>query len=156
MLVLINRGEHWQCGYVIAKGSADRLKALGIEKFRENIEALAPFMAGRTSELKSFGDVKLLIVAAGRLPLWHRPGLLCIGYAAHAMSPVGGAGKIKPPWIVRLFIHFPLPRRLPAGLINIRVPPRSLRRLRRHIPRRGSRLTGSGSPLVCLAKTFRP
>jgi 2-polyprenyl-6-methoxyphenol hydroxylase-like FAD-dependent oxidoreductase len=191
MLILINRGEHWQCGYVIAKGSTDRLKALGIEKFRENIAALAPYVADRTAELKSFDDVKLLTVAVDRLPTWHRPGLLCIGDSAHAMSPVGGVGinlaiqdsiatanllsealqghepvsdallasvqvrrewpvkvtqaiqvfiqnnviskvlggtgKIKPPWVVKLFIFIPLLRRLPARLIGIGVRPERVR-----------------------------
>jgi 2-polyprenyl-6-methoxyphenol hydroxylase-like FAD-dependent oxidoreductase len=187
MLVLINRGEHWQCGYVIAKGSTYRLKAQGIEKLRANIAELAPFLGVRAFELRSFDDVKLLTVAVDRLPTWHKPGLLCIGDSAHAMSPVGGvginlaiqdaiatanilsealrgegpvadadlarvqarrefptkvtqaiqvfiqkkvisrilggAGKIKPPWIVRLFIHVPFLRRLPAGLIGIGVRP---------------------------------
>ena len=187
MLVLIFRGEHWQCGYVIAKGSANRLRAQGIETLRENIAELAPFLAGRTSELASFEDVKLLTVAVDRLPVWHRPGLLCIGDSAHAMSPVGGvginlaiqdaiatanilsaplrgsgpvtdadlarvqgrrefptkvtqamqvfiqnrvisrvlgsSGKMKPPWLVRLFIYFPLLRRLPAGLMGMGVRP---------------------------------
>ncbi|ACK50331.1 monooxygenase FAD-binding [Methylocella silvestris BL2] len=92
MLVLINRGEHWQCGYVIAKGSADALKAEGIEALRARIRALAPFMSDRLAELASVDDAKLLSVAIDRLPLWHRPGLLCIGDCAHAMSPVGGVG----------------------------------------------------------------
>ncbi len=92
MLVLIFRGEHWQCGYVIAKGSANRLRAQGIEMLRKNIAELAPFLAGRTNELASFDDVKLLTVAVDRLPVWHRSGLLCIGDSAHAMSPVGGVG----------------------------------------------------------------
>ena len=187
MLVLIFRGEHWQCGYVIAKGSANRLRAQGIEMLRKNIAELAPFLAGRTNGLASFDDVKLLTVAVDRLPVWHRSGLLCIGDSAHAMSPVGGvginlaiqdaiaaanilsaslrgsgpvtdadlarvqvrrefptkvtqamqvfiqnrvisrvlgsSGKMKPPWLVRLFIYFPLLRRLPAGLMGIGVRP---------------------------------
>ena len=92
ILVLIYRGEHWLCGYVIAKGSANRLKAQGIEKLRENIAELTPFLADRVGELESFDNVKLLTVAVDRLVKWHRPGLLCIGDAAHAMSPVGGVG----------------------------------------------------------------
>ena len=92
ILVLIYRGEHWQCGYVIAKESANRLKAQGIEKLRENIAELTPFLADRVGELESFDNVKLLTVAVDRLVKWHRPGLLCIGDAAHAMSPVGGVG----------------------------------------------------------------
>jgi 2-polyprenyl-6-methoxyphenol hydroxylase-like FAD-dependent oxidoreductase len=92
ILALIDRGNYWQCGYVIAKGPAGRLKAQGIESLRQRISALAPFLADRVGELKSFDDVSLLTVAVDRLPLWHKPGLLCIGDAAHAMSPVGGVG----------------------------------------------------------------
>ncbi|WP_084572934.1 FAD-dependent oxidoreductase [Methylocapsa aurea] len=92
ILALINRGEHWQCGYVIAKGSADEIKAKGIGLLRERIATLAPFLADRVAELASVDDVKLLTVAVDRLPLWHRPGLLCIGDSAHAMSPIGGVG----------------------------------------------------------------
>jgi 2-polyprenyl-6-methoxyphenol hydroxylase-like FAD-dependent oxidoreductase len=203
MLVLINRGEHWQCGNVIAKGSTYRLKAQGIEKFRARIAALAPFVAGRTGELKSFEDIKLLTVAVDRLPKWHGPGLLCIGDAAHAMSPVGGVGinlaiqdsiatanilsealggnepvsdellarvqarrewptkitqamqvfiqkkvisrvlggtgKIKPPWFVRLFIHVPFLRRLPAGLIGIGVRPERVKSPERQIAQASDR-----------------
>ncbi len=92
ILVVFNRGEYWQCAYVIAKGSAERLKAQGIGTLRDQISALAPFLADRVDGLQSFDDVKLLTVAVDRLPLWHKPGLLCIGDAAHAMSPVGGVG----------------------------------------------------------------
>ncbi|TPW00296.1 MAG: hypothetical protein USCAAHI_00247 [Beijerinckiaceae bacterium] len=77
---------------MIAKESANRLKAQGIEKLRENIAELTPFLADRVGELESFDNVKLLTVAVDRLVKWHRPGLLCIGDAAHAMSPVGGVG----------------------------------------------------------------
>ena len=91
-LIFINRGDHWQCGYVIAKGSAEALKAAGIEALRAKIAALAPVPADRLLDLQSVDDLKLLSVAVDRLPLWHRPGLLCIGDAAHAMSPVGGVG----------------------------------------------------------------
>ncbi len=185
ILAVFNRGEYWQCAYVIAKGSAERLKAQGIGSLRGKVAALAPFLADRVGELESFDDVKLLTVAVDRLPLWHKPGLLCIGDAAHAMSPVGGVGinlaiqdaiaaanilggplrgegpvsdqllaqvqkrrewptkviqaiqvvvqkrmisrvlggtgKIAPPWIVRLFIYFPVLRRLPARLIGLGV-----------------------------------
>jgi 2-polyprenyl-6-methoxyphenol hydroxylase-like FAD-dependent oxidoreductase len=185
ILVVFNRGEYWQCAYVIAKGSADRLKAQGIGSVREKIAALAPFLADGVGELESFDDVKLLTVAVDRLPLWHKPGLLCIGDAAHAMSPIGGVGinlaiqdaiaaanilalplsgegpandqllaqvqkrrewptkviqgmqfviqkrvisrvlggtgKAVPPWFLRLFIYFPVLRRLPARLIGLGV-----------------------------------
>jgi 2-polyprenyl-6-methoxyphenol hydroxylase-like FAD-dependent oxidoreductase len=92
ILVLIERGTHWQCGYVIAKGSLGALKTQDIDVLRQHITALAPFLADRTGEIATWDDVKLLTVAVDRLKLWHRPGLLCIGDAAHAMSPVGGVG----------------------------------------------------------------
>jgi 2-polyprenyl-6-methoxyphenol hydroxylase-like FAD-dependent oxidoreductase len=185
ILAVFNRGEYWQCAYVIAKGSVDHLKAQGVGSLREKIAALAPFLADRVAGLESFHEVKLLTVAVDRLPLWHKPGLLCIGDAAHAMSPIGGVGinlaiqdaiaaanilalplsgegplsdklleqvqkrrewptkviqgmqvfiqknvisrilggtgKPVPPWFVRLFIHVPLLRRLPARLIGLGV-----------------------------------
>jgi 2-polyprenyl-6-methoxyphenol hydroxylase-like FAD-dependent oxidoreductase len=92
ILALINRGTYWQCAYVIPKGAAEELKAGGIERLRQSIAELVPYLANRVDELKSFGDVNLLTVAVDRLPLWHKPGLLCIGDAAHAMSPIGGVG----------------------------------------------------------------
>ncbi len=185
ILAVFNRGEYWQCAYVIAKGSAQRLKAQGIGSLRDHISALAPFLADGVGELESFDDVKLLTVVVDRLPLWHKPGLLCIGDAAHAMSPVGGVGinlaiqdaiaaanilalplsgkgplsdrllaqvqkrrewptkviqaiqvviqkrivsrvlggtgKIAPPRFLRLFIYFPILRRLPARLVGLGV-----------------------------------
>ncbi len=200
ILAVFNRGEYWQCAYVIAKGSADRLKAQGIGSLRDHISALAPFLADGVGELESFDDVKLLTVAVDRLPLWHKPGLLCIGDAAHAMSPIGGVGinlaiqdaiaaanilalplsgkgplsdqllaqvqkrrewptkviqgmqvviqknvisrvlggtgKAAPPWFVRLFIYFPVLRRLPARLIGLGV-----RRERVTSPARAGRAT---------------
>jgi 2-polyprenyl-6-methoxyphenol hydroxylase-like FAD-dependent oxidoreductase len=92
IFVLINRGEHWQCGYVIAKGSADEIRGRGLAAFRASVGRLVPFAADRTGELRSWDDVKLLTVKVDRLRQWYRPGLLCIGDAAHAMSPVGGVG----------------------------------------------------------------
>ncbi|MGH6813370.1 MAG: FAD-dependent oxidoreductase [Methylocella sp.] len=185
ILALFNRGEYWQCAFVIGKGSADPLKAQGIGSLRGKIAALAPFLAGRVDALQSFDDVRLLTVEVDRLPLWHKPGLLCIGDAAHAMSPIGGVGinlaiqdaiaaanilspalrgkgppsdqllaqvqkrrkwptkviqgmqvvlqervisrflgstgKTVPPWFLRLFIYFPVLRRLPARLIGLGV-----------------------------------
>ncbi|MGH6813265.1 MAG: FAD-dependent oxidoreductase [Methylocella sp.] len=185
ILALFNRGDFWQCAYVIAKGSADPLKAQGIGSLRHHVSALAPFLADRVDGLQSFDDVKLLTVAVDRLPLWHKPGLLCIGDAAHAMSPLGGVGinlaiqdaiaaanilspalrgkgplsnqllaqvqkrrewptkviqglqvvlqkrlvsrflgatgKTVPPWFVRLFIYFPVLRRVPARVIGLGV-----------------------------------
>jgi 2-polyprenyl-6-methoxyphenol hydroxylase-like FAD-dependent oxidoreductase len=92
MLVMLDRGDYWQCAYVIPKGGVDRVKASGIEAFRNRVVALSPFLADRIGELKSFEDVKLLSVMVNRLRQWWRPGLICIGDAAHAMSPVGGVG----------------------------------------------------------------
>jgi len=92
ILVMINRGDYWQCGYVIAKGSLEQARKRGLEIFRREIEKTAPFMKGRTQEITGFDDLRLLTVGVDRLKQWHRPGLLCIGDAAHAMSPIGGVG----------------------------------------------------------------
>jgi 2-polyprenyl-6-methoxyphenol hydroxylase-like FAD-dependent oxidoreductase len=92
ILVQINRGEYWQCGYVIAKGSADEIRERGIEAFRSGVAQVASFAADRVGEIRDWNDVKLLTVQVDRLVKWYRPGLLCIGDAAHAMSPVGGVG----------------------------------------------------------------
>ncbi len=92
ILVMLDRGDYWQCAYVIAKGSADRLKAAGIEKFRADLERLMPFLADRVHELATVDDLKLLTVGVERLEKWWKPGLLCIGDAAHTMSPIGGVG----------------------------------------------------------------
>jgi 2-polyprenyl-6-methoxyphenol hydroxylase-like FAD-dependent oxidoreductase len=92
LLVMLDRGDYWQCAYVIPKGGIDRVKAEGIEAFRNRVVALSPFLADRIGELKSFDDVRLLSVMVNRLRQWWRPGLICIGDAAHAMSPVGGVG----------------------------------------------------------------
>jgi 2-polyprenyl-6-methoxyphenol hydroxylase-like FAD-dependent oxidoreductase len=92
MIVTIDRGDYWQCAYVIAKGGSDQVHAAGIGAFRQAVADGARFLADRVEELKSFDDVKLLSVAIDRLTNWSKPGLLCIGDAAHAMSPVGGVG----------------------------------------------------------------
>jgi 2-polyprenyl-6-methoxyphenol hydroxylase-like FAD-dependent oxidoreductase len=92
ILVAINRGDVWQCGYVIAKGTFEEIRNGSIENFRAAIVDMAPGFADRVGDIASWDDVKLLTVAVDRLPLWHRPGLLCIGDAAHAMSPIGGIG----------------------------------------------------------------
>ena len=92
LLVMLDRGDYWQCAYVIPKGGVDRVKANGIEAFRTRVVALSPFLADRIAELRSFDDVRLLSVMVNRLRQWWRPGLICIGDAAHAMSPIGGVG----------------------------------------------------------------
>ncbi|HEX9183076.1 MAG TPA: FAD-dependent oxidoreductase [Burkholderiales bacterium] len=92
ILVTLDRGDYWQCAYVIPKGAGEAVRAGGIESFREGIVAVAPFLRDRVGELKSWDDVKLLTVQVNRLRRWHRDGLLCIGDAAHAMSPIGGVG----------------------------------------------------------------
>ena len=91
-MVMINREQYWQCAFIIPKGAIDAVRARGIEAFRADIVTVAPFVADRVTELRSFDDVKLLSVGVDRLRQWYRPGLLCIGDAAHAMSPIGGVG----------------------------------------------------------------
>jgi 2-polyprenyl-6-methoxyphenol hydroxylase-like FAD-dependent oxidoreductase len=92
MIVMLDRGDYWQCAYVIPKGGIERVKSAGIEAFRARVVALSPFLADRIGEIRSFDDVKLLSVTVDRLQQWWRPGLICIGDAAHAMSPIGGVG----------------------------------------------------------------
>jgi len=92
VFVMLDRGDYWQCAYVIPKGGYDKLRAAGLEAFRASIVALNPTLADRVHEVATWDDVKLLTVSVDRLKSWCRPGLLCIGDAAHAMSPIGGVG----------------------------------------------------------------
>jgi 2-polyprenyl-6-methoxyphenol hydroxylase-like FAD-dependent oxidoreductase len=92
IFVSINRGDYWQCGFVIPKGRAEQIRREGLEVFREKVARLAPYAKDRVAELRTWNDIKLLTVRVDRLLQWYRPGLLCIGDAAHAMSPVGGVG----------------------------------------------------------------
>jgi 2-polyprenyl-6-methoxyphenol hydroxylase-like FAD-dependent oxidoreductase len=92
MMVTLNRRDYWQCAFLIRKGGYDEVCARGLAWLGAEIVRLAPFLANRVQELKEWDDVKLLTVAVDRLPRWWRPGLICIGDAAHAMSPIGGVG----------------------------------------------------------------
>jgi 2-polyprenyl-6-methoxyphenol hydroxylase-like FAD-dependent oxidoreductase len=92
MFVMIDRGEYWQCAYVIPKDGHEKVRAQGLEAFRASIVEIAPVLSDRVHELATWDDIKLLTVKVDRLQQWYRPGLLCIGDAAHAMSPVGGVG----------------------------------------------------------------
>jgi 2-polyprenyl-6-methoxyphenol hydroxylase-like FAD-dependent oxidoreductase len=92
ILVTIDRNDYYQCAFVIHKGGYEELQARGIEAFSEDVATLAPFLRDRVAEIKTWDDVKLLTVKLDRLQQWYLPGLLCIGDAAHAMSPVGGVG----------------------------------------------------------------
>jgi 2-polyprenyl-6-methoxyphenol hydroxylase-like FAD-dependent oxidoreductase len=92
ILVTIDRGDYFQCGLIIPKGAFDEVRRQGLEAFRAGIVGAAPFLRESVDELASWDQVKLLTVQVNRLPVWHRPGLLCIGDAAHAMSPAGGVG----------------------------------------------------------------
>src|SRR6201996_5113454 len=92
MMVTFDRGDYWQCAYVIAKGQYDAVKAGGLDAFRAAIVSMAPVLKSGMADVKTWDDVKLLTVAINCLERWTRPGLLCIGDAAHAMPPVGGVG----------------------------------------------------------------
>jgi 2-polyprenyl-6-methoxyphenol hydroxylase-like FAD-dependent oxidoreductase len=92
IFIMLNRGEYWQCAYVVPKGGFDTRKANGIAAFRGDLAKLLPMEADRAEELETWEQVKPLSVQVNRLETWWRPGLLCIGDAAHAMSPVGGVG----------------------------------------------------------------
>jgi 2-polyprenyl-6-methoxyphenol hydroxylase-like FAD-dependent oxidoreductase len=92
MLVMIDRADYWQCAYLIPKGGIEKLKSAGIQELRRGLVAAAPELADRVGLIDDWSKVSLLEVTVDRLEVWHRPGLLCIGDAAHAMSPIGGVG----------------------------------------------------------------
>jgi len=92
LIVMIDRGAYWQCAFVIAKGGAEAIRARGIAAFRDDVRAAAPDLPDLETALPDFTQISLLSVSLDRLTCWHKPGLLAIGDAAHAMSPVGGIG----------------------------------------------------------------
>jgi 2-polyprenyl-6-methoxyphenol hydroxylase-like FAD-dependent oxidoreductase len=92
LLVMLDRGDYWQCAFVIHKDGFASVRERGLDAFRANLLRLAPFLRDRVDELREWDDIKLLTVAVDRLKRWWRPGLLCIGDSAHAMSPIGGVG----------------------------------------------------------------
>jgi 2-polyprenyl-6-methoxyphenol hydroxylase-like FAD-dependent oxidoreductase len=92
MMVMIDRGDYWQCAYMIRKGAFDAIQQAGMPAFQADIAALVPWLRDRLGEVRDWNDIKLLTVSVDRLREWYRPGLLCIGDAAHAMSPIGGVG----------------------------------------------------------------
>jgi 2-polyprenyl-6-methoxyphenol hydroxylase-like FAD-dependent oxidoreductase len=92
ILLLIDRGDYWQVALVIRKGGYDAVVAAGLDAFRKTVTSHAPMLAGRTDAIRSWDDVHVLSVSLNRLQQWHAPGVLLIGDAAHAMSPIGGVG----------------------------------------------------------------
>jgi 2-polyprenyl-6-methoxyphenol hydroxylase-like FAD-dependent oxidoreductase len=92
LLVLLDRDDYWQCGFVIPKGGFEEIKAGGLPQFQNDIVSFAGFLRGRVGELDDWSKIKLLTVQINRLRDWCREGLLCIGDSAHAMSPAGGVG----------------------------------------------------------------
>jgi 2-polyprenyl-6-methoxyphenol hydroxylase-like FAD-dependent oxidoreductase len=92
MMIMLDRGDYWQCAYVIPKGGIERVRTDGLDAFRKRVVTMSPFLADRVAQLESWDDIKLLSVTVDRLRQWWRPGLICMGDAAHAMSPIGGVG----------------------------------------------------------------
>jgi 2-polyprenyl-6-methoxyphenol hydroxylase-like FAD-dependent oxidoreductase len=133
IMVTINRGDYWQCAVVIPKGAFDQFRERGLAAFRDWIVEAAPSLRDRVAELRDWNDIKLLTVLVDRLPQWSRPGLLCIGDSAHAMSPVGGVG-------INLAIQDAVAAAnlLAAPLLRGKVTPQDLRAVqkRRELPTR--------------------
>jgi 2-polyprenyl-6-methoxyphenol hydroxylase-like FAD-dependent oxidoreductase len=118
VFVMLDRVDYWQCAYVIPKGGYDELRRMGLDAFRAEIVGVVPFLADRIAELAAWDQVKLLTVRIDRLRQWHRPGLLCIGDAAHAMSPIGGVGinlAIQDAVAAANLLHGPLQHGTPSA-----------------------------------------
>src|SRR5262249_31468949 len=92
MMVMLNRNDYWQCAFVIPKGTADEVRHAGLDRFRTSVGEISPVLRDRLHEIDSWDKVKLLTVDVDRLRQWYRPRLICMGDAAHAMSPIGGGG----------------------------------------------------------------
>ncbi len=170
IFVMIYREAYWQCGYVIPKGGYDEIRRRGLEAFREQLVRIAPLMEDRVAELGDWDDIKLLTVAVDRLRRWYCDGLLCIGDAAHAMSPVGGVGinlAVQDAVAAANLLARPLARGRPvmADLRRVQrrrlLPTRMTQRAQVLIQNRIiSRVIGSGEPLspplpLRLLKRFR-
>jgi 2-polyprenyl-6-methoxyphenol hydroxylase-like FAD-dependent oxidoreductase len=94
-MVLLDRGDYWQCGYVIRKGGFEQKRRRGLEELRTDVSRCAPFLNDRVAELKDWNAVRLLTVKVDRLRRWYRDGPLCVGDSAHAMSPVAVSASIS-------------------------------------------------------------
>ncbi len=92
IMVMLNRGDYWQCAYLIRKGDFERIRQRGIDSFRNDVAIAAGFLSDRLQEISDWENIRLLTVKVDHLQQWCRPGFLCIGDAAHAMSPIGGVG----------------------------------------------------------------
>src|SRR5207245_10814142 len=157
LFVILNRGDYWQCGFIIAKGTFDAIQRAGLPAFRDSVAALVPFAADRVADIRSWDDVKLLTVLVDRLTTWYRPGLLCIGDAAHAMSPIGGVGinlPIQDAVATANRLAFPLRERrvTPGDLHDVQrrreLPTRVTQSLQLFVQRRViSRVLGSQAPV---------
>jgi 2-polyprenyl-6-methoxyphenol hydroxylase-like FAD-dependent oxidoreductase len=166
LLVLLDRGDYWQSAYVIPKGAFEAIQAKGLPAFCEDLARRAPFLRDRVGELGQWSDVKLLTVRVDRLRQWHRAGLLCIGDAAHAMSPIGGVGinlAIQDAVAAANILARPLSRGAVSESLLQRVqrrremPTRLTQRMQLFIQDRGIRtvLAASGERQIKLPLPFR-